>query len=388
MWRLRNPVMDYAWGSPTAIPKFLGVPPSGQPVAEVWIGAHPKAPSVLVDFDGVDVPLPEALEARPELVGQSVRARYGSTLPFMVKYLAAGKPLSLQVHPDERMAVTGFADEEAAGIAMDDPQRTYKDPHHKPEVMIALAPTETLAGFRTVRDAGRLLGGLGLPWADRVVGLLDGQDMRPTFEALVDGRAWVEAREGVLSRCAEFAENDRAYALVGLLDGHFPGDSGAAAPLLLNVVRYDIGEALFVPVGQLHAHVSGFGVEVMAASDNVIRAGLTPKFVDREALFRAIDPRSSRPGLVTVGMEGLEAPGVAEFAVEVVIAGEEMGGVGPRIALAVSDAGAVVGGLALSRGEAVFVADGERGGVERGDVWVVQVPGLRMPSGSITPAKR
>lgn len=372
MWRLRNSVMHYGWGSATAIPEFLGEPGDGQPWAEMWFGAHPKASSVLQDFDGEDVPLLEAIRRRPSLLGEHTVERFGERLPFLVKLLAAGQPLSLQVHPPEGMAAEGFAREEAEGVALDDPERTYKDPHHKPEAMIALAPTQTLAGFRPVEEARELLAGLGLPWADHVACLL-GDGMLAAFEALLDAGAWDGHRAGVLTRCRELAARDRAYELVGVLDEHFPGDSGAGAPLLLNVVEYSAGEALFVPARQVHAHVAGFGLEVMAASDNVIRAGLTPKHVDRAALFRAIDPLSAEPAVVDVRAAGRLAVPADEFAVTVLSVGGRFPGAGPKIAVSLDAGGAVVGDLELSRGQAVFVADGERPAVERGEVWVVGV---------------
>lgn len=372
MWRLQNPVMHYDWGSPSVIPEFLGEPGDGRPWAEMWFGAHPKASSVLQDFDGGDVPLLEAIRRRPSLLGEDAVERFGERLPFLVKLLAAGKPLSLQVHPPAEMAAEGFEREEAAGVALDDPERTYKDPHHKPEAMIALAPTETLAGFRAVDGSRELLGRLGLPWADRVAGLL-GDDLRPAFEAMLDAAAWDGMRDEVLSRCRELAGTDRAYQAVGVLDEHFPGDSGAAAPLLMNVVRYADGEALFVPTRQVHAHVSGFGLEVMAASDNVIRAGLTPKYVDRAALFRAMDPGSADPAVVDVRAEGRLSAPVSEFGVVVLRAGDRVPAEGPKIALALDEGGAVLDGLELARGRAVFVGDGESPAVERGEVWVVGV---------------
>ena len=373
MWRLTNPTMDYDWGSPTAIPEFLGVAGDGSPVAEVWIGAHPKASSVLVGFDGEDVPLVEALAARPELLGEPAVERFGRRLPFLVKFLAAGKPLSLQVHPDEEMAAAGHRAEEDAGVPLDDGRRTYKDPHHKPEAMVALAPTETLAGFREADEAARLLGELRLAWADGVAALLDRDDMRPAFEALLDADGWEAHGPEVLARCVQLAGRERAFALAGELDEHFPGDSGAAAPLLMHDVQYDEGEALFVPSRVVHAHVSGFGLEVMAASDNVIRAGLTPKFVDREALLEAIEPRSTRPVVVDVASAGRLAPPVEEFALARLAEGDGVAGRGPKIALAMGDDGALLDDLELAKGDAVFIADGESPVVRAGEAWVVSL---------------
>ena len=373
MWRLKNPTMDYDWGSPTAIPEFLGVATDGTPVAEVWIGAHPRASSVLVDFDGEDVPLIEAIAARPDLMGESAVERFGVRLPFLVKFLAAGKPLSLQVHPDEGSAAAGYHNEDEAGIPLEDGQRTYKDPHHKPEAMIALAPTETLSGFRGVDDAAGLLGALELPWADRVAALLNEEDMRPAFQALLAADEWRANGAEVLARCAELTERDRAFALVGELHEHFPGDSGAAAPLLLRDVQYNEGEALFVPSRVVHAHVSGFGLEVMAASDNVIRAGLTSKHVDREALMEAIEPQSTQPELIDLHSAGRLTPPVEEFALARLVEGDVVAESGPKIAVAMGGDGVLLDDLKLAKGEAAFIADGEAAVVRAGEAWVVSL---------------
>ena len=399
MWKMRNPRMDYAWGSTTAIPEFLGEERVGGPVAEVWIGAHPKAPSVLVGFEGADVALDEVLGAHPELLGDAVRERFGG-LPYLVKLLAAGGPLSIQVHPSEATAREGFAREEAEGLPLDAPTRTYKDPHHKPETMIALAPTETLAGFRSADDASRLLAALELPWADAVADLLDDANQAPALAALLDGDAWVAARESVLARCAALAgpaappvepaadplvepagsalreggvetSGTRPYSLALELDAAFPGDPGTAAPFLLNIATYDVGQALFVPTGEIHAHVRGFGIEVMAASDNVIRAGLTPKFVDAEALFGSLSPTANPPHLFTTDRT-MRFP-VSEFAVARLSDGDAVDGAGPRIVLA-HDGPCTLsldGDLTLQQGETAFVADGETPVIRSGAATVV-----------------
>lgn len=373
MWRLRASVMNYDWGSTSAIPRFVGSPAGDEPVAEMWFGAHPKAPSVLEDFEGNDAALDEVVVGHPELLGEEAVSRFGRRLPYLVKLLAAGKPLSLQVHPDEGTAGRGHEREEAAGVAMDDPERTYKDAHHKPEAMIALAPTETLSGFRDRNDARALLEQLDVPWAARIVELLDDRDMRPAFEAMIDSTAWESSHDTVLARCQELSPRNRAYELVGVLDEHFPGDSGAAAPLLLNDVQYGPGEALFVPTREIHAHVGGFGVEVMAASDNVIRAGLTSKYVDRAALFQVIEPRSTSPQIIDVSSGGRLVVPVSEFRVQVLGQGDAVHGRGPTIGLAVDETGAEIEHLELARGEAVFIPDGEQPTVGRGVVWLVGI---------------
>ena len=372
MWKLQGPVMPYAWGSPTAIPEFFGKPAAGEPIAEVWYGAHAKGPATVLGIGGSDVPLDRVLRSRPYLLGDRVLAEHGPRLPFMVKLLAAARPLSLQVHPDQGTASAGFEREEAGGLPLEAASRTFRDPFHKPEVMLALGQMETLAGFRAVEEAERLLSALSLPWADRVADLLMDGDVGPAFQTLIDQDAWDAAAGEVLARCGELASRDRAYHLVGHLHSHHPGDSGVVAPLMLNVVRYGPGEALFVPTGQIHAHVQGFGVEVMAASDNVIRAGLTSKKVDKEALFETMTAHPQEPQLRRVTRDALELE-VGEFSIEEWLPGDSLQRWGPSILLALEHA-TFINGMPLGRGEAVLMADGEELEVELGRVLGVHVP--------------
>src|SRR3954462_13931546 len=170
MWQLQNTVRHYPWGSHTVIPELLGEPtPADRPYAELWMGAHPDAPSVL----STGTPLDKAIEENPELMlGAQVRERCGTRLPFLMKVLAADRPLSLQAHPTTEQAQAGFAAEEAAGVPRDDPTRTFKDPFHKPELLLALTPVEALCGFRPVEESLHCLAKLQLP------------ELKPTIAAL------------------------------------------------------------------------------------------------------------------------------------------------------------------------------------------------------------
>ncbi|MGW0897582.1 mannose-6-phosphate isomerase, class I, partial [Streptomyces goshikiensis] len=162
MDRLTNTIRPYAWGSTTAIPALLGVEPSGEPQAEMWMGAHPGAPSRL-DRGAGETTLPAVIDADPEReLGAAAVAKFGPRLPFLLKLLAAGSPLSLQVHPDLAQARAGFADEEARGVPIDAGHRNYKDPNHKPELICALTPFSGLCGFRRPLEAAALLDGLGV----------------------------------------------------------------------------------------------------------------------------------------------------------------------------------------------------------------------------------
>src|SRR5918997_405947 len=173
MWQLTSGVRFYPWGSRTVIPELLGQPvPADRPYAELWVGAHPDEPSLLSDGR----PLDKAIAADPEaLLGPAVVERFGPRLPFLLKVLAADSPLSLQAHPTIEQAEAGFAAEEAAGIPIEDPARTFKDTCHKPELLLALTTFEALCGFRPVEGSLHCLAKLEVP------------ELKPTIAALARG---------------------------------------------------------------------------------------------------------------------------------------------------------------------------------------------------------
>jgi len=283
--RLENPVQPYAWGSPTAIASLLGREPPGGPQAELWLGAHPSAPSQVVGDGGLDAVIARAPST---LLGDAVAARFGGTLPFLLKVLAAAQPLSLQAHPSLAQAQAGFAREEAAGVPRAAAHRNYKDANHKPELLCALGEFHALCGFRRLADSIALFRGLGLSLAER----LERDGLRATFEWVMTRP--VEERNALAGATAEAC---RARAPAGFerecawgvkLAAQYPGDVGLVGALLLNLVTLRDGEALYLPAGNLHAYLEGVGVEVMANSDNVLRGGLTPKHVDVPELLSVL----------------------------------------------------------------------------------------------------
>ncbi|NLU75909.1 mannose-6-phosphate isomerase, class I [Streptomyces sp. HNM0575] len=341
MDRLTNTVRPYAWGSTTAIPALLGTAPTGEPQAELWMGAHPGAPSTLVR-DGRERTLTEIIEADPEgeLGPETVRA-FGPRLPFLLKVLAAASPLSLQVHPDPAQAREGFDEEEARGVPVDAPERNYKDAGHKPELICALTDFDGLCGFRPAPEAADLLAGLEVdalkPYADILRASPASDALREVLTAVLtadrDEIAGTVA-EAARSAARLSADTDtdsgtgagtgtgtgahaRAYALCASLAEHYPGDPGVLAAMLLNHVRLAPGEALYLGAGVPHAYLSGLGVEIMANSDNVLRCGLTPKHVDVPELLRIVRFQPGEPGILhpeagPSGEERYEAP-VGEF---------------------------------------------------------------------------
>lgn len=279
---LDNPIRPYAWGSSTAIPELLGVPPTGEPQAELWMGAHPGDPSYVEGRSLLDV-----IAADPEHeLGTTVRQEFGDRLPFLLKLLAAAEPLSLQAHPNPELARAGYERENAAGIPMDAAHRNYKDPYAKPEMIRALTPLEALVGFRSLDEARADARELGIE--AEVAPYFDG-DLRSAFSSLLelDRSRCRELVDGVLKACAASAAPTAELLL--RLGSHYPGDPGVIAALLLNRIVLQPGEAVFLPAGNLHAYLSGFGVELLANSDNVLRGGLTPKHVDVPELMSVLD---------------------------------------------------------------------------------------------------
>jgi mannose-6-phosphate isomerase len=276
---LSNTPRDYAWGSTSAIAKQLGTVPSGRPEAEYWLGTHPGSPSVVRD---------------PPSHGGAALLSDLTTLPFLLKVLAADAPLSLQVHPTTEQAREGFARENALRIPLDAPNRNYKDPFHKPELIVALSERFTaLCGFRSVEATRELLAALGPD--DEVDSfrerLTDDTSLRPVFEWLFSGSGGVAS---LIERIVELARQGTRpeFALVAALSAQYPGDPGIAIALLLNYVVLTPGEALYLPAGNIHMYLQGLGIELMAASDNVLRGGLTPKYVDVAELMTVVDFRS------------------------------------------------------------------------------------------------
>jgi mannose-6-phosphate isomerase len=305
MLRISTSTQSYAWGSATAIPELLGVPGSGRPVAEAWFGAHPSAPSI-AQTDGRRVPLHELIAADSTgAVGEDVEARFGASLPYLLKVIAAERPLSLQVHPHAERARAGYAEEEAAGVPRDAPHRSYRDRNHKPELIYALTRFEALCGFRAPRRAAELFAGLDAPLAKELHGVLaahpSAEGIRAAFTQLLEPatRPTPDEVHEVVQACAARLEagslSPRADSTVAVLADAYPGDPGIVVSLLLNPVTLQPGEAMFVPAGGVHTYLRGLGVEVMASSDNVLRAGLTPKHVDVAELLRNVDYVAAPP---------------------------------------------------------------------------------------------
>jgi mannose-6-phosphate isomerase len=373
---LLEPVIQpYAWGSHTAIAEMQGRhAPTAGPEAELWMGAHPSAPSG-VRRPGGRTTLDAVIAADPAReLGAATAARFGGRLPFLLKILAADQALSIQVHPSKEQAEAGYREE--TGLAPGDKARNYVDDWPKPEVLCALTRFEVLAGLRTTADAAALLGALrvrGLePLAADLAAAAGPAALTAALAAVLtwpaEGRAALIA--DVVAACQRVATGDSGYAAAAAatvrIAGEHPGDLGIVASLLLRHAVLRPGEAVFLPAGAPHSYLRGTGVELLANSDNVVRAGLTPKHVDVPELLKLVDPAAAVPVLeprpAGAGVLSYDTP-APEFrlyraepgAGEVTLPGSG----GPRIVLCTDGTSrlrAESGALTLARGESCYLS--------------------------------
>lgn len=378
MLRLHPTVQHYAWGSLDGLARVLGRAPSGRPEAELWLGAHPHGPCRVEGGASLE----DVVAAAPEAaLGAEVLARHGPQLPFLFKVLSAGAPLSLQAHPSLAQARAGFAREEAAGIPRDDGRRSYRDANHKPELLVALTPFSALCGFRAAEDTRARLAVLGLD-----AGPLGERGLKAWCQWLWGlGPAEVRALVAALERaCAAPPPGLEAECRwLAVLAGQYPSDAGVLVAVGLHLVELPPGRGLFLAAGTLHAHLAGTGLEVMAASDNVLRGGLTPKHVDVPQLLEVVHFAAGAPALVEARPS--VAPGewvypapAAEFRLSrcEVEGGLTLPRRGPDVLLCLEGEVSALG-LTLTRGQAAFAAhaEGPLGLAGRGVVWRSTVGG-------------
>ncbi|MEJ3403519.1 mannose-6-phosphate isomerase, class I [Rathayibacter sp. YIM 133350] len=387
---ISNTPRDYAWGSTTGIAELLGREASGKPEAELWLGGNAGSPSRIEHPEQADGATDVAawVQRDPEkALGSASVAAYGERLPFLLKVLAAGGPLSLQAHPSPEQARAGFERENAAGVPLEAPDRNYKDAFHKPELIVAVSATfDALCGFRSIASARDIvkeltvLGRSGEPdptvfdpfWAR-----LSGEDpFRSAVEWLLrSGResGEVDALVSQVVRAAALAGSEsrfaREFATVGELARAYPGDPGIVLSLLLNRVTLRAGEALYLPAGNIHAYLSGVGIELMAASDNVLRGGLTPKHIDVDELLAVLDftpvtqpvlaPEQPEPG---VHVFRPDVPDFVLYEIQATDAGASVPLSGAAIALCTAGEVTLEGATAsvpLARGGAYYVTPEE-----------------------------
>jgi mannose-6-phosphate isomerase len=370
-------VQPYAWGSRTAIAELQGrQAPTPGPEAELWMGAHPSAPSGL-DRGGVRTTLDAVVAADPAgELGAECAKRFGGRLPFLLKVLAAEKALSIQVHPSRAQAEAGFREETKRGLLPGDKARNYVDDWPKPEILCALTPFEVLAGMRTAADAAELLRELGVGELEPAAADLAAAPVPEALAAALgrvlnwpaEGRAALVA--AVVAACERLAVTDSGYApacrAIVRLGAEHPGDLGVVAALLLRHAVLGPAEAVFLPAGGLHCYLHGIGVELLANSDNVVRAGLTGKHIDVPELLKLTDPSVSVPVIEPRPLgDGVfaydsPAPEFRLYLAEVSAATITLPGGGPRLVLCaegtVTLRAAAGGELTVRRGESCFLS--------------------------------
>lgn len=311
MQKLINSVQNYAWGSKTALTELYGVAnPQQLPMAELWMGAHPKSSSKVEDASGQIVSLRDVIDSQPSaLLGDAVAKRFGE-LPFLFKVLCAAQPLSIQVHPNKRNSEIGFAKENAAGIPMDAAERNYKDPNHKPELVFALTPFLAMNAFREFSEIVSLL----QPVAGAHTAIAhfleqpNAERLSQLFAGLLSMQGEEKSRALAILKAALETQQGEPWQTIRLIAAFYPDDSGLFSPLLLNVVKLNPGEAMFLFAETPHAYLQGVALEVMANSDNVLRAGLTPKYIDIPELVANVkfDAKPANQLLTTPVKNGAE----------------------------------------------------------------------------------
>ncbi len=386
MHKLTGTLRSYPWGSRTLIPELRGEPsPSSRPEAEVWFGAHPVGSSLV---DGV--PLTDIIAADPQAaLGPRVCRDFGDGLPFMLKLLGAAEPLSLQAHPSAEQAREGFDRENQLGTPLTAVNRNYRDASHKPELVVALTDFHAMVGFRPLERTLELFSALDCPELDRYLTILDLGAEEDSLRGLFT--TWITipsaARHTLIDGIVSAAQDqlDRGDWISDVLrtvlelQERYPGDIGVLGALLLNHLVLRPGEALFLEAGHLHAYISGLGVEVMASSDNVLRGGLTSKYVDVPELVRILRFHSVTDPVVVVREGEYDVP-ADEFRLrrlELAPAGSvRYDHDGPTIALCT--AGEIqLGNLGLRPGEAAWIPaddpEWEISSVEGGELFLACV---------------
>lgn len=288
-------IQEYDWGSKTSLNQLFGIKNiKNKPQAEVWMGTHPNGCSTIIVNDE-KTPLSTFIQKQSIFaLGEKVVKRFDG-LPFLFKILCADKALSVQVHPNKTQAEQGFNKEQNSGkVALDSAKRNYKDPNHKPELVYALTPFQAMNGFRQFDEILTLLSRLDIHKLNRMLeefeANLTHDGLRLLFEAILYTKG--AEKQTMISGLLNHAKKHRdiePFNLVLTLAQQYPDDIGLFSPLFLNTITLKPGEAMFLRACTPHAYISGSALEIMANSDNVLRAGLTSKHVDVSELTRCVE---------------------------------------------------------------------------------------------------
>jgi mannose-6-phosphate isomerase len=352
IFKLKNQIKHYEWGSLDWIPAMLGIEnPDSLPFAEIWMGVHPAGTSIIADIG-------ERLDAFME-------QNSWHPLPFLFKVIAADKPLSIQAHPSKAQAIVGFEQENRVGFPFDAPERNYKDSNHKPEIICALTPFKAMVGFREIAEIHLLLDAFGLndDYFIRLKAAL-GNGLRPFLQTLFG--LPVEAKKRISTHilenyqilCDKNPNSVEIWKTAAFFATLYNGDPSVLSPLYLNLINLEPGEAMFLPSGVLHAYIHGFGVELMANSDNVLRGGLTSKHIDVGELLNILKFSPFKPDILHPSPIKYPAQ-TKEFSLSVLKNVKKLNGKGPAIILVTEGmltASENEDKIVLKRGESAFLA--------------------------------
>ncbi|MEA2097146.1 MAG: mannose-6-phosphate isomerase, class I [Candidatus Cloacimonadota bacterium] len=304
IFKLRNQILEYSWGSKTCIPHLQGKDePSPEPQAELWMGTHPMGSSRIL-INGKEESLLELIKRDPKrMLGDKIARKFKNELPFLFKILAAAHPLSIQAHPNKIQARKGFELENKENIPLNSPERNYRDDNHKPELICALTNFEAMCGFQPIGDIVERIKYLQLEDHISMIKELERdptvKDLEKMFSELMDKHDDTQTKKvsilvNKIAKLGPRDENEKIiFKWISRLAAIYPKDMGVFSPLFLNVIKLLPGDALFIKAGILHTYLSGCGVEVMANSDNVLRGGLTNKKVDLPELVKILNFDSS-----------------------------------------------------------------------------------------------
>ena len=382
LFKIKGVVQHYSWGGYEFIPALLGIDNAGQkPFAEYWLGAHPNHPS---SIEGTEVSLSEWIREQPGKILGTAVSKHFSSLPFLFKILDVRQMLSIQVHPSKESAIKEFAVENEKGIPVNAPHRNYKDENHKPELMVALGDFWLLHGFKNEIRLKEIL--QAKPEFNFLLSIFGENNYKALYEAVMTmEQEKVDAvlspllqpllpmyESGQLQKSSEDFWAARAVTTF-CKDGHY--DRGIFSIYFFNLLHLKRGEGIFQPQGMPHAYLEGQNVEVMANSDNVLRAGLTDKHIDVKELLKHVDFKATIPAVL---------PAENDFAVTYKSPAQEfelhayqfkgqkefISSQSPEIWLLLSGTARVTGKeetIEMKRGEAVFLGSGEEVTIESGN---------------------
>lgn len=306
IYPLTGTLQNYSWGGNEFIPALLGIPGTDQPIAEYWLGAHQNSPAKITQTEG-DVPLDKFLKSNPAYhLGREIYERFGR-LPYLFKVLDVKEMLSIQVHPTKSEAEKGFEKENRMGISLSAPNRNYKDDNHKPEIMVALSDFWLLHGFLPARSLTERL--LAVPELSNLIELFESGGYQAIYKKVMEESA-EETNECLrpllervlpLFREGKLNKSEPDYWAAKSLNDVLPAgniDKGIYSIYFFNIVGLKKGEAIFQDAGIPHAYLEGQNMELMANSDNVLRAGLTPKHVDVKELLKHVVFKATHPEIL------------------------------------------------------------------------------------------